>query len=142
MNAVVRFEVSARTTVVMLEGVGGYVPVWPMVPGLFTADGSGAGQLAALNEDGITLNSTASPAKAGSVVAVFMTGAGPLTPPIADGKPGSLQLPFRPCPATATVNGIQASLQFIGQAPGSLKRRLEVQFSTALPPAPQVSLTW
>jgi uncharacterized protein (TIGR03437 family) len=44
-------------------------------PGLFTVDGSGSGQVAALNQDG-SLNNGANPAKAGTVVALYGTGQG------------------------------------------------------------------
>jgi uncharacterized protein (TIGR03437 family) len=46
------------------------VPVLPARPGLFTRDGK---QAVALNEDG-TVNSTANPAAAGSVITLFATG--------------------------------------------------------------------
>jgi uncharacterized protein (TIGR03437 family) len=48
-------------------------------PGLFTVDGSGSGQVAALNQDG-SLNNGANPAKAGTVVALYGTGQGEATP--------------------------------------------------------------
>jgi len=128
INTVVPFEVSAPSTVVFLEGVRGYVlPVWPAVPGLFTADGSGGGQLAALNEDG-TVNSSANPAKAGSVVAVYMTGVGAMTPPIGDGQLGPLQPPY-PAPVlgtSATANGVGAPVFFAGQAPGLIAGAVQV----------------
>ena len=44
-------------------------------PGLFTVDGSGSGQLVALNQDG-SLNNGANPAKAGSIVTLYATGQG------------------------------------------------------------------
>ena len=50
-------------------------------PGVFTTDGYYA---AALNQDG-TINSASSPALAGTVVSVFPTGLGPLSPPKRDG---------------------------------------------------------
>ena len=50
-------------------------------PGLFTVDGSGSGQVAALNQDG-SVNNGANPAKAGSVVTLFATGQGAM-----DGMP-------------------------------------------------------
>lgn len=49
--------------------------VAPSAPGIFTLDGSGAGQAAALNPDD-SINSPANPAPRGSVVALFATGAG------------------------------------------------------------------
>ena len=128
INAVIPFEVSAPSTVVSLDSVGGFVlPVWPAVPGLFTANASGSGQLAALNQDG-SINSDSNPAKAGSIVSVFMTGVGAMTPPIGDGQLGPLQPPF-PAPVlgvSATVNGVEAPVLFAGQAPGLIAGAVQV----------------
>jgi len=49
--------------------------VWPARPGLFTADSSGRGLAAALNEDG-TVNSAANPAAKGAIVVLWGTGGG------------------------------------------------------------------
>ena len=128
INAVVPFEVSAPSTVVSVEGAGGFtLPVWPAVPGLFTVNFSGAGQIAALNED-LSVNSSTNPAGAGSIVAVYMTGLGAMTPPIGDGQLGPLQPPF---PETvlgvsASVNGVNAPVSFHGQAPGLIAGAVQV----------------
>jgi uncharacterized protein (TIGR03437 family) len=45
-----------------------------------------------INEDG-KVNFSANPAKAGSMISFYMTGAGLMTPPIADGAPGPLEPP-------------------------------------------------
>ena len=65
---------------------------WPVVqaaPAVFTVDGVHA---AALNQDG-TINSADNPAAPGSIVSVFATGLGPITPPQADGTLVGLSLP-------------------------------------------------
>lgn len=54
-------------------------------PGLFTVDGSGSGQVAALNQDG-ALNNGANPAKAGSIVTLYATGQGPIIGMPPDGQ--------------------------------------------------------
>jgi uncharacterized protein (TIGR03437 family) len=51
------------------------VPIVPARPGLFTADSSGFGQAAVVNEDG-TVNSPSNPAPRGSIVALYGTGGG------------------------------------------------------------------
>ena len=51
------------------------LPVVPAAPGVFTADGSGTGQGAILNED-LTPNSAANPAARGSIVTLMATGLG------------------------------------------------------------------
>ena len=64
-------------------------PVAQAAPAVFTLDGVYA---AALNQDG-TLNSADNPAAPGSIVSVFATGLGPITPPQADGTLVGLPLP-------------------------------------------------
>jgi uncharacterized protein (TIGR03437 family) len=60
-----------------------------VAPAVFTVDGVHA---AALNQDG-TINSADNPAAPGTVVTVFATGLGPITPPQADGTLVGLPLP-------------------------------------------------
>jgi uncharacterized protein (TIGR03437 family) len=64
-------------------------PVAQTAPGVFTVDGTYA---AAVNQDG-TVNSAAHPAPVGSIVAVWATGLGPITPAQADGTLVDLPLP-------------------------------------------------
>jgi uncharacterized protein (TIGR03437 family) len=128
INAVVPFGVRPPGTTVLMDGARGYVlPVWAATPGLFTADGSGKGQLAALNPDA-SVNSAANPARAGSVISAYLTGAGPLAPALGDGQSGPLQPPFPspPIGASATINGKQAPVAFIGQAPGLIAGLIQV----------------
>jgi uncharacterized protein (TIGR03437 family) len=54
-------------------------------PGIFTRDGSGVGQALAVNEDG-TLNSLANPARLGSAITIYSTGAGPSDRAVPDGE--------------------------------------------------------
>src|SRR5207244_2592813 len=51
------------------------VPIAMTAVGLFTADATGFGQAAALNEDG-TVNTPSTPSPAGSVMTLFATGTG------------------------------------------------------------------
>ena len=106
----------------------------PAIPGLFTSDGSGHGQVAALNQDG-TVNSSANLSEAGFVVAAYMTGAGAIRPPLGDGQAGPLAPPF-PVPVlgvSATVNGAAAPVLFFGQAPGLVAGA--VQMNVQIPPS-------
>src|ERR1039457_5778718 len=76
-------------------------PVAQAAPAVFTLDGVYA---AALNQDG-TLNSADNPAAPGSIVSVFATGLGPITPPQADGTLVGLPLPNNVLPiAVETVS--------------------------------------
>lgn len=51
------------------------IPVWPARPGLFTADATGKGPAAALNEN-TTVNSPTNPAKKGEIIVLWGTGGG------------------------------------------------------------------
>ena len=65
---------------------------WPVVeaaPAVFTVDGVYA---AALNQDG-TINSADNPAAPGSIVSIFATGLGPISPAQADGTLVGFPLP-------------------------------------------------
>ena len=67
----------------------GQIDIAPTAPGIFTVDASGAGQAAALNQDG-TLNSSTNQEKIGKVVVLYLTGEGvytstPANPPGPDG---------------------------------------------------------
>ena len=55
-----------------------FVPAAAAAPGIFTVDGSGAGQGYVLNSDG-SLNSAANPAAVGSAITILIDGAGLLT---------------------------------------------------------------
>jgi uncharacterized protein (TIGR03437 family) len=65
-------------------------PVAATAPAVFTVDGVHA---AALNQDG-SVNSANNPAQPGSIVSVFATGLGPITPPQADGTLVGFPLPM------------------------------------------------
>jgi uncharacterized protein (TIGR03437 family) len=84
------------------------------VPGVFVSSGT---QAAAINEDG-SLNGAAHPAPVGSVVALFLTGAGLTNPPIDDGVPPGLPLPLLALPVTVTVGGAPAELAYAGSVFG------------------------
>jgi len=54
-------------------------------PGIFTTNQSGSGQAAVLNQDG-TLNASSNPAVAGSVIVLYGTGQGQVSPAVLDGQ--------------------------------------------------------
>ena len=90
-------------------------------PGLFTADSTGSGQLAALNQDG-SANNAANPAKAGSYVTLYGTGQGVVSGMPSDGHP----TPASPLLSTNSnikvfINSDfvpQSDIEFSGLAPG------------------------
>ena len=94
------------------------VPVIPVNPAIFTADASGRGQAAALNQNGL-LNSAQNPAAKGSVVVVYATGEGTTTPASIDGRIASgTTLPRPILPVKAQVAGQTARVLYAGAAPG------------------------
>jgi uncharacterized protein (TIGR03437 family) len=89
-----------------------------VAPGLFTSNATGAGQIAALNQD-FSINNGTHPAKPGTYVQMFGTGTGLVSGAPPDGTPAPLsplimtdQLP------TVFINGTQVDVQFSGLAPG------------------------
>jgi uncharacterized protein (TIGR03437 family) len=72
-------------------------PVVEMAPAVFTVDGIHA---VAWNQDG-SINSAANPAALGSIITVFATGLGPITPQQGDGAVVGLPLPTNVLPITA-----------------------------------------
>ncbi len=96
------------------------VPVTPTAPGLFTADFSGKGQGAILNEDGATKNSTSNPARAGSIVVLWGTGEGVTDPPGVDGRPAAGILPKPVAAVSVDIGGVAAKVEYAGAAPGAI----------------------
>jgi uncharacterized protein (TIGR03437 family) len=131
VSAVVPYEVSGSTQVkVVYQGQSSNVvtvPVTAVLPGIFTADSSGHGQGAIVNQDG-TINSPSNPAAAGSIVFLYGTGEGQTNPNGIDGKPGSSPAPTPVAqPAmTATIGGLNAMVLYAGGVPGLVAGVLQV----------------
>ena len=96
-----------------------------VTPGLFTLNGSGTGQAAAGNQDG-SLNGSASPAKAGTFVSLYITGAGQTNPGGTDGHLATVPLPLPVLPVTATIGGKPATVSYAGGSPGSVEGIIQV----------------
>ncbi len=93
------------------------VPVSATAFGLAAADSSGSGPGAILNQD-TSINSAGNPAAPGTVVSLFGTGAGTLTPPLYAG-PLVISTPY-PLPSATikvTIGGREAELIYAGSAP-------------------------
>jgi len=104
-------------------------------PGIFTYDSSGQGPAAAINQDGITVNTAATPTKIGDIISLYATGEGQTTPAGVDGKPASVPYPYPNLPVTVTVGGQNAPVKYAGGAPGMVAglMQVNVQIPTGIP---------
>jgi uncharacterized protein (TIGR03437 family) len=91
-------------------------PVGAAAPGVFTANASGTGAAAALNQDG-TLNTAANPAARGSVVALYVTGLGVEAPVTPDGRLSIAPYGAPVNGVTVSVGGQSAAVAYAGAAP-------------------------
>jgi uncharacterized protein (TIGR03437 family) len=83
--------------------------------------------LAVLNED-FTFNSASNPAKAGSVIILYIGGAGQTNPPSQDGQLNSLP-PAQPgAPVRVAFGATPYTVNFAGAAPGLAAGILQVNF--------------
>ena len=107
----------------------------PAVPGIFTVNGSGVGQAAAVNADG-TPNSSTAPALQGSTVSVYGTGFGVYLPA---GPDGVRRLAGT---VTAQIGGVDATVLYAGEVPGSTDalQRVDVSVPKGIPSAGNTSL--
>jgi uncharacterized protein (TIGR03437 family) len=103
------------------------VPLAAAAPGLFTADASGHGQAAALNQN-LQANSAANPAAQGSLLSLFATGAGQMTPTATDGAVNGVSPPSMPVlqPVAVTIGGQAATVSAAIGAPGQVAGMLEI----------------
>ena len=101
------------------------VTVAPAVIGIFSADASGAGQAIVLNQDG-GINSPDNPASSGSVVTLWATGAGQLTPAVIDGAVDAGNRPQPVLPVLAQIGGQVADVLYAGGAPGIVEGVIQV----------------
>jgi len=133
LNAVVPFSIGSSTPVELRINAFGYesetlsLPAGLGAPALFTADGSGNGQAAALNQDG-ALNSGANPASAASIVTVYGTGFGATVPNSKDGELTGSDLYGIALPVRVAVGGKEAKVTYAGSAPGLVAGVSQIDF--------------
>jgi uncharacterized protein (TIGR03437 family) len=121
LNVVAPFEVQGSSSVTVeveyndLTSALVTIAVTPAAAGIFTANGSGTGQAAALNQD-YSVNNSAHPAATGSAVTLYLTGAGQTIPGGIDGfvdpNPSTLSRPA--LPVTAEIGGVPATVLYAG----------------------------
>jgi len=150
INAVVPFSVmnTPATTVVNIAasfevqnpalsaGLSASISIVSSVPGVFESGGTGL----ILNQDA-TQNSAANPAKQGSIISLFVTGVGPMTPAPVDGSfaRATTSVPTLPIQVflgsgseTPYVRVNQNSITYAGDAPGEIEglQQINVQIPT------------
>ncbi len=136
INAIVPYEVKPTqgTTSVVVSTNGTVssamqLSVAATAPGVFTANETGSGQGAILNQDNITPNSASKPAPKGSVIVIYATGEGLLRPPQVTGSitPGNGSAFIVPVNNVQVMIGGQlANYQFAGEAPTLVSGVLQV----------------
>ena len=118
------------------------MPVAAQTPALFTADTSGTGQAAALNQN-LSVNTPANPAKAGSTIVLYATGAGYTTSPV-NGQPaptncGITCLAVPQLPVYVKIGSQCVTPTYAGAAPslvaGVLQVNAQIPASTISGPA-------
>ncbi|HYL78756.1 MAG TPA: hypothetical protein VEU96_31495 [Bryobacteraceae bacterium] len=102
------------------------MPVLPATPALFALDGTGGGAGAIVNQDG-KLNSADSPAARGSIVLLYATGAGQMTPALDDGKiVNAAPFPAPLLPVQVFIDDQPAEVLYAGAAPGMVQGVLQI----------------
>jgi uncharacterized protein (TIGR03437 family) len=142
INAAVPWSVAGPTTKVCVtyNNTQSNCLTWPVsqfAPGVFTLDGTHA---AALNQDG-TLNTASNPAPVNSIVAIWATGLGPITPAQPDGSLVGTPLPVNAYQVvfgkslTAVFNPTPIFVDFpttyAGPAPSLIAGTVQVNFNLA-----------
>jgi uncharacterized protein (TIGR03437 family) len=132
VGCVVPYEISGNSSTQVQVSYQGQAsntvaePVATVVPAIFTANVSGSGEGAIVNQDG-TVNSPSNPASVGSIVSVYATGEGQTGPAGTDGTLDSAPLPMPVAqPVTAMVGGVPAAVKYAGGASGEIAGLLQV----------------
>ncbi len=148
VSVMVPYEIGNRVTtsmVVSYNGVGStplQLRVVPSAPGVYTLNGSGAGQGAILNQNG-SVNSVINPESAGNFIRIFVTGEGATSPPGTDGaiNPGVQTSPQPVLVVGATIGGIpvpSTAIAYAVEAPGAVAgvMMVDVQIPLGVGPGP------
>lgn len=144
INAQLPYETTVGSAVVRVNSGAGTsaeqtIEVVAASPGIFQHGGSTRGVI--FNQDG-TVNSSENPAAPGSAIVAYLTGIGAVDQPVETGAAAPLDTLVRLLtPASATIGGIEAAMQFVGLTPGTVgvgQANIEVPRET--PQGPEVAL--
>ena len=106
------------------------MPVTSAAPAIFTADGSGTGRGLIFNDSGLS-NAGFLPAAKGSVISLYFTGGGVMSPSGVDGKISGSAGSGPVLPVSITIDGVACDLVSIGNALGEVSGM--VQASVRVP---------
>jgi uncharacterized protein (TIGR03437 family) len=147
-SVVVPYEVADKTSTTITVKIGGdsasvQVPVVAAAPALFTANASGTGQAAALNQDG-TANSPLNPANPGDIVVLFGTGEGLVEPVPRDGAISAVPTPIPVLPITVTIGNQMAEVTYAAEAPSLTAGviQMNVRIPAGISDNQQVPVRW
>lgn len=96
---------------ILSDGSGG------TAPGVFTFPAGGLGYAAAQHTTDFSLITPQNPARPGEVIAVYLTGIGPVNPAIPSGAPGPVPAANAAATITVGIGGVQATTGFVGLTP-------------------------
>ena len=133
INAIAPYEIALFTTVNVVVSNNGVtsatfqVSVNTASPAIFTSGQNGTGQGAILNQDN-SVNGPNNAAARGSVIAIYGTGEGSVTPAVPTGSvtPVSGTFPQPILPVTVTIGGVPAVTNYRGEAPGLVAGVIQV----------------
>ncbi len=144
INVQVPYEVANVSATSVSVQVGGAesdrisVPVVPGTPGIFQIPGTA--QAIVVNQDG-SLNSAQTPAPRGSVVTIYATGQGVVSPPVETGKAASGTALSGASNVTAMVGGVPARVLFGGMTPGFVGLlQVNAEIPAGATPGPAVTI--
>jgi uncharacterized protein (TIGR03437 family) len=135
LNIQIPYETTTGTALLAVSNNGlvatNSFSVSPSAPGLFTQNQQGTGPITATSSGG-----------RGQQFALYVTGAGEVSPPIANGAvPTGTQVPVPLLPVSVTVGGVAATLDYVGLpswSVGTLQVNFTVPPNAPLGPQPVV----
>jgi uncharacterized protein (TIGR03437 family) len=101
------------------------VKIAAAAPSFFSQNGTGAGQIAAVNLDG-TLNDAAHPVKTGDFISLYATGEGQTFPAGVDGALAMDVLAKPVLPVSVSVDGIAVTPTYAGAAPTEVSGLMQI----------------
>ncbi len=131
VSAVVPYNTEGkRTTKVVVEYQGkrsaeAMLNLTATAPGIFTANASGTGQAAALNQD-LSYNNPSNPIARGGTIVLYLTGEGVTDPSGIDGRLNGLTPPQPIAPIIVSIGGAVAQIAYKGGVYGVTPGLLQI----------------